>query len=276
MTRSVRSHLCWVRRAPKVSDMSDTGESKTVLVTGAGRNIGRNVAEMFARNGARVALNARGSDDIDKVTSGIRECGGEAMAVAGDVSSEVDVQRMVGLVAESYGPVDVLVHCATCRVKRSLVDMTLEEWHAPLRVGLDGGFLTARAVIPGMLAAGWGRIIMMTGLRGFTGIAKGAGPVTTKAGMGGLVKALALELATTGVTVNAVSPGRIETERREGATLGDVGSARASDKLRANGIPVGRMGRVDEISAACRYLASEEAAYVTGQTIHVNGGIFMP
>lgn len=256
--------------------MTGSARSLTVLVTGAGRNIGRHVAETFALCGARVVLNARGNEDIEKAAAGIRERGGQAVAAPGDVACESDVENIIGIAHDSFGTVNVLVHSATIRVKRSVVDMTLDEWQTPLRVALDGGFLTSRAVIPGMTQAGWGRIIMMTGLRGHTGNAKGAGPVTAKAGLGGLVKALAREVALKGITVNAVSPGRIDTERRDGATHGDTEAARAEDALRSRGIPVGRMGTVAEISAACRYLASDEAAYVTGQTIHVNGGILMP
>lgn len=247
----------------------------TVLVTGAGRNIGRDIAEAFARRGDQVVLNARSTEQIEAVVGALRGEGAQAIAAAGDVADADAVRRVVATAEEAFGPVDILVHCAAVRVHRPFTEMSAEEWSLPLRVGLDGAFHCAQATLPSMVARGWGRIVNIAGVTGQTGSANRAAVVTTKSGLIGLTKALAREFAGTGVTANAISPGLIGTERGEWTSLGDNTISTAHYAERAKLVPVGRMGRIDEVTAACLYLCSPEADFVTGQTLNINGGLYM-
>jgi NAD(P)-dependent dehydrogenase (short-subunit alcohol dehydrogenase family) len=248
---------------------------RTVLVTGAGRNIGLAVAERFAAGGDRVVLNARSGGDVEAAARRIADAGGQAIGVAGDVAREADVRAVVAEAEQAFGPVDVLVHCAAVRVQRAFLEMTEEEWRTPFTVGLDGAFHCLQAVLPGMVERGWGRVVQIAGVTGQTGAAKRASVVANKAGMIGLTRALALEFATTGVTLNAVSPGMIDTDRGAWTSTGDQEAVAAHYAERAKQLPVGRKGRLDEVTAAVAYLASDEAGFVTGQTLNVNGGMYM-
>lgn len=248
---------------------------KTILVTGAGRNIGLAVAQRFAAAGERVVMNARSGDVVEDAAKALVAEGGQAIGVAGDVSRVEDVRDVVAAAEREFGPVDVLVHCAAVRVQRAFLEMSEEDWRAPMAVGLDGAFHCAQAVLPGMVNRGWGRIVSIAGVTGQTGAAKRAGVVATKAGMIGLTRALALEFARTGVTVNAVSPGMIDTARGSWTSLGDQDASAEHYAERVKKLPVGRMGRLDEVTAAVAYLASDEAGFVTGQTLNVNGGLHL-
>lgn len=250
--------------------------TRRALIIGASRNIGKAVAEALADAGHSVALNARSESELDEAVSGILERGGRAVSVPGDISEESGSSSVVDASVEALGgPIDILVHCATSRLHQNIEDMSLDAFHLPLKVGLDGAFLLSRAVLPGMREARWGRLIFMTGLRGLTGNPGLAAVAATKSGMTGLMKALAHEYASTGVTVNAVSPGRIRTERVD-SRRGDPQAAAANDAKRSKGIPMGRMGAPEEVAAACLYLVSDSASFVTGQTLHINGGMYMP
>jgi 3-oxoacyl-[acyl-carrier protein] reductase len=248
---------------------------RTVLVTGAGRNIGLAVARAFAAAGDQVVLNARSADTVEKAAAEIVADGGRAVGIAGDVSRQQDVRALVAGTEEAFGPVNVLVHCAAIRVHREFLDMSVDEWRIPIAVGLEGAFHCAQAVLPTMVERGWGRIINIAGVTGQTGAARRASVVTTKSGLIGLTKALALEFAATGVTVNALSPGLIDTERGAWTSLGDQHATTDHYAKRSKQIPVQRMGRLEEVTAACRYLASDDAGFVTGQTLNVNGGMYL-
>ncbi|MDD9206745.1 SDR family oxidoreductase [Georgenia sp. 10Sc9-8] len=248
---------------------------RTILVTGAGRNIGLAVARRFAASGNRVVLNARSSDAVEDAARDIIKDGGQALGVSGDVARTEDVRQVVSAAEQEFGAVDVLVHCAAVRVQRAFLEMSSEDWRVPLSVGLDGAFHCAQAVLPGMVDRGWGRIVNIAGVTGQTGAAKRASVVAAKAGMIGLTRALAHEFARTGVTVNAVSPGMIETARGSWTSLGDQDASAEHYAQRAKQLPVGRMGRLDEVTAAVAYLVSDEAGFVTGQTLNVNGGLHM-
>lgn len=248
---------------------------RTALVTGAGRNIGLAVGRAFAAVGHDVALNARSEDTIQEAAASLADLPGQVIGLAGDVSQRDDVDRVVAKAEEELGPIDILVNCAAVRVHRPFRELSLDEWNISLQVGLTGAFHCTQAVIGGMVDRGWGRVISIGGITGQTGAQNRAGVVATKAGLIGLTRALALEFAPTGVTVNCVSPGLIETERGEWTSLGDSGVTEKHYEERAKKIPVKRLGHLDEVVAACAYLASDDAGFVTGQTLNVNGGLYL-
>ncbi|MSQ23557.1 MAG: 3-oxoacyl-ACP reductase FabG [Chloroflexi bacterium] len=252
------------------SDAFATGlRGRVGLVTGSSRNIGRAIALAFAQAGADVVVNARTSiAEAEAVAVEARAMGRQAIACLADVRDPEAVEHMVARARVELGPIDLLVNCAAPRPEASFEKMTAEEWHEVLSVILDGAFVCTQAVIGGMLKKGRGTIINIAGMTGQSGAAQRAHVVTAKAGLIGFTKALALELAGRGITVNAVSPGLIDTAR--------VGATAAQPAHRQGRVPpVGRFGRPDEVAAFCCYLASDAARYVTGQTIGVNGGTYI-
>lgn len=250
-----------MRRITHVSD------SRAALVTGAGRNIGRAIALRLAHDGLLVVVNARSSASARAVASEINAAGGTAIAAAGDVGERADVERVVDAGLRRFGRIDVLVNNAAVRPRASFLEMTPEDWRSVVGPILDGAFLCSRAVLPGMVDRGWGRLVNIIGVRAQSGDAERAHVVAAKHGLIGLTRALAHEFGRSGVTVNAVSPGTIETDRdREDP-------ARLVERVAAG--PLGRAGRPEEVAAMVGFLASDEAAYVTGQIIGVNGGELM-
>jgi 3-oxoacyl-[acyl-carrier protein] reductase len=243
---------------------------KTALITGASRNIGRATALALADAGADVAVHAhRNATDIEETARLVREAGRRALVVMGDVRDGGQVRRLAKQVTDELGGVDVLVLNAAVRTESPFLEMSYEHWRAVIDLSLDGAFHLTQALLPGMLARGWGRIITLGGMSAQRGAANRAHVGAAKGGLHGFTHTLAIELARTGVTVNMVAPGSIATvratpeETREFAQRGGAGA------------PVGRQGYAEEIAAAIRYLASPSAAYVTGQTINVNGGVVL-
>ncbi|HLK83976.1 MAG TPA: SDR family oxidoreductase [Xanthobacteraceae bacterium] len=243
---------------------------QVALVTGGVRRIGRAIALTLARQGAAIAVNAKSSrDEAADAVREIEALGGAARVIMGDVSDEADVARMVKEIASSLGPVDILINNAAVRRDDAFAAMSFADWRCVLSVILDGAFLMSRAVIPGMLAKSRGAIINIGGLTAHTGAFGRAHVSAAKAGLVGLTKALAVEFGSSGITVNCVAPGRIGGPRSANSGRGGV--------IPGGGNPlVGRDGEPEDIAAAVKLLCSPAGRYITGQTIHVNGGIYLP
>lgn len=245
---------------------------RTALITGSGQNIGKAIALAYARQGANVVLNGhRNQAAIDAVAAEVRELGVGALAVLADVGDPAAVQSMVDQATKTFGSVDISVSNASLRLHTPFLDISLEEWQRIINSNLNASFYLARAVIPGMKRNGWGRIIHISGRDGFMPIPNRVHNITCKAGVYAMAKALALEFGPHGITANTVSPGLIDTTR----DWTQYPQFRNGYGERIKEIPVRRAGHVDEIAAACAYLASDDAGFVTGQVIHVNGGDVM-
>ncbi len=244
-------------------------ESKSVLVTGASRGIGRAIALYFARNGAKVAVNYSGSEaKANEVVEEIKANGGTAFAIKADISSSDDVTNMVKTVVNEFGSLDVLVNNAGITRDNLLMRMKEEDWDAVINTNLKGVFLTTKAVTRQMMKQRQGRIINIASIVGVSGNAGQANYVAAKAGVIGLTKTAAKELSSRGITVNAIAPGFIETDM-----TGKLEEGIKEDMLR--NIPLARFGQPDDIAAAAAFLASDRSSYITGQTLHVDGGMVM-
>jgi 3-oxoacyl-[acyl-carrier protein] reductase len=249
--------------------MSAPLQGRIALVTGAGRNIGRAIALTLARDGATVLVNGRNDREaVDAVVKEIEAAGGKARPAMGDVSDPAVAPRLASQAA-ALGGVDILVSNAGLRRQTSFLDMSFEEWREILSVALDGAFLLGKAFVPQMVAKGQGgAFVAMSGISTHIGTPNRCHVSASKSGLEGLMRALAIELAPYRITCNALSPGAIETTRAASA-----GPAPASRTNRP--IPLKRFGTVDEIAAMVRLLVGPEGTFITGQTIHVNGGEFL-
>jgi NAD(P)-dependent dehydrogenase (short-subunit alcohol dehydrogenase family) len=246
---------------------------KTAFITGATRNIGRHTALKLAGEGFAVAVNGRSEAAVESVVGEIEEKGGTALGCPADVTDERLISGAVALAERELGTIDILVNNAVVRSHGALEDSTNEDWQQVFDVVLMGAVNCTRLVLPGMKSQRWGRIVNMAGVSGQRGAANRAAVVTAKSGLVGLTKATALEVASEGITANAISPGLIDTERQSG--LGDEEAAREHYRKEALQIPVGRMGTQEEVACACSYLCSEQAGFITGQVIGVNGGLYL-
>jgi 3-oxoacyl-[acyl-carrier protein] reductase len=251
--------------------MKDLGlKGRVALVTGASRNIGRSIALAFADAGASVAIVARSDREAAETVAREIEAMGVASAVLlGDVGKEEDAARLVDQAVEKLGRLDILVNNAAIRREAPIGSLSFSDWKEVFGVTLDGAFLMSRAAIPHLKAGGQGAIINIGGLTAYTGAINRVHVVAAKAGLDGFTKALAHELGTEGVTVNLVSPGMIDTNRQH-ATTSEAAHHKTTRTL------VGRRGTPEEVAAAVLYLAGAQARYTTGQTLHVNGGAFLP
>jgi len=242
-------------------------EGRIALVTGASRGIGRAIALRLAEEGADVAVNYLTSPDpAREVVRAVEAMGRRSLAVRADVASEEDVEAMVDRVEGELGPVDVLVNNAGIHKHHKSWEMETSDWDRIIGVNLTGAFLTSRILGPRMAERGWGRIINISSVVAMEGTDHEAHYAASKAGMHGLTKSMALELSPKGVTVNAVAPGWIRTDMTAYATPEELAAA-------VEEIPLGRIGAPGEIASVVAYLASPEASYVTGQVLHVNGGM---
>jgi 3-oxoacyl-[acyl-carrier protein] reductase len=247
--------------------MSQALQGRVALVTGAGKNIGRAIALTLARDGATVLVNGRQDRDaVASVVQEIQAAGGKAEAAMGDVSDPAVAPRLAKQ-GEALGGVDILVSNAGLRRQTSFLDMAFEEWREIMSVALDGAFLLGKAFVPHMVAKGQGgAFVAMSGVSTHVGTLNRCHVSASKSGLEGLMRALARELAPHKITCNAVSPGAIDTSRATSA---------GPRPIQGRPIPLGRLGNVEEIAAMVRLLVGPEGTFITGQTIHVNGGEFL-
>jgi 3-oxoacyl-[acyl-carrier protein] reductase len=241
---------------------------KVAIVTGASRGIGRCIALALATQGAKVVASARNAEALDNLVEEIKQQGGEATAVVGDVAVDTDASELIDQAVAKYGQVDILVNNAGITRDGLLLRMKNEDWDAVLDTNLKGAFLCIRAAAKVMSKQRSGRIINISSVVGEMGNAGQANYCASKAGLLGLTKSVARELARRNVTVNAITPGFIVTDMTDDMT----------DKARqamTEQIPLGRLGEVDDIANAVIFLASDQSSYITGQVLGINGGMYM-
>lgn len=242
--------------------------SRIAFVTGASRGIGRACALSLAAAGHKVVLAARDLQKLEAVKEEIAAAGGTAIVVALDLSSEESIKAAFTHAAQEAGPITILVNNAGITKDGLAMRMRRADWDAVLQTNLTGSFLCIQAVMSAMLKERWGRIINIASVVGESGNAGQANYVASKAGLIGLTKTLALELGSRNVTVNAVTPGFIATD------MTSVLSDEVKQKLLAS-IPLKRLGTAEDVAAAVKFLASEEAGYITGSVLKVNGGMYL-
>lgn len=242
---------------------------RVALVTGAGRNIGRAIALALAAGGASVVVNAhRNKAEADAVAGEIAAAGGAALAHLADVTDADAVKRMVNTAVARFGRLDILINNAAVRRETPIERMTLADWREILAVVLDGAFNCVMASLPHLRACGAGTIVNIGGLTAHTGAKDRAHVVTAKAGLVGFTRALAHDLAGDGITVNCVAPGLI-------ATVRGAASAPQPRHHKTHATLIGRRGLPEEIAAMVRHLCGPAGRYITGQTMHVNGGVYL-
>ena len=239
---------------------------RVAIVTGASRGIGKTIAEQLAKQGALVIAAARG-DNAAAVAEGIRAAGGRAEAVGLDVTEPGGSEKLVGSVLERHSRIDVLVNNAGITRDQLLLRMKREDWDAVLATNLTAAFTLTQAVLKPMIKQRGGRIICISSVVGQSGNAGQANYAASKAGLIGFTKALALEVASRGITANVVAPGLIETEMTRALT------EQARDEW-ASRIPLRRLGTPGDVASAVCFLASDEASYITGHVLAVNGGMY--
>jgi 3-oxoacyl-[acyl-carrier protein] reductase len=240
-------------------------EGHVALVTGGNRNIGRGIALTLAERGCAVIVNAsRRREEAEAVASEARRHGVKAAAMLADVGRADEVRALAQRALAEFGKVDVLVNNAAIRPEAPFLELSEDDWRRVLDVDLNAAFFTAKAFLPGMVAQRWGRIINLTGMNAVQGYVARAHVSAAKHGLWGLTKALAREFGPRGVTVNAISPGPIESER-----MTDVQAEHIRGMV--SRVPLGRLGTPREIASLCGWLASEDGGFVSGQMIGVNG-----
>ena len=252
--------------------MAEHHPGRVAVVTGGASGMGRSICEQFAACGHRVAVFDVNADAADAVADDLRSRGGEALAFAVDVADRASVDDAVGAVRSELGPVELLVTSAGISRFEPFLEITLESWNRIIEVNLTGTFHCVQAIIPDMVAAGWGRIVTISSSSAQRGSPRMAHYAASKGGVITLTKTLAREFAQYGITVNNIPPSAIETPmQHEGQAAGHL----PSNEQMAASVPLGHLGTGDDIAAAVGFLCSEEAGFITGQTLGVNGGSVM-
>jgi NAD(P)-dependent dehydrogenase (short-subunit alcohol dehydrogenase family) len=242
-------------------------DSRLAVITGASKGLGKQMAESLAAAGAGVVLVARSAELLEGVRAGIASRGGKAYAFVGDVSEEPEVARLAQQIRAEAGAPDILINNAGINIRKPLHEFLLDEWRRVMQTNLDAPFLCARAFVPAMIERKFGRIINMTSIMSHVSFPARAAYSASKFGLLGMTKALALELAPYGITVNGISPGPFVTEMNTVLMQDPVRNAEFVSR-----IPLGRWGKPEEVGALAVFLCSDEAAFITGTDLLIDGG----
>ena len=242
-------------------------DGKVALVTGSGRNIGRATVLKLADEGAHVIVNSRSNQaEADAVANEARARGVKALSVLANVASKEQIDSMMAKALSEFGRIDILINNAAIRPHKPFTELTMQDWEQVRGVVLDGALYCTRAVIESMVANRYGRLVFFTGEGAFVGGSGRAHVSAAKMGLVGFARGLASEFAAHNIRVNVVSPGSIDTSRANPEWY-------QGRPPSAAGIPLGRQGTVDEIAATCLFLVTDDSGFITGQTIHANGGV---
>lgn len=241
-------------------------EGKVAIITGASKGIGKGIAKTYAEEGAKVVLLSRTEKDLQQVVQEIKEAGGEASYIIGDVGKAEDMRRMAAETLKRHGRIDILVHNAAIYPINPIEEMTEAQWHKVINVNLNSTFYAVKAVLPTMKKQKYGRIVFTSSISGpRTGLPTMSHYTASKAGVNGFMRTVALELAKDNITVNAVEPGIVMTE-------GVVESGQAYIDAQKKSVPMGRLGTPEEIAKVHLFLASDDSSFITGQSIIIDGG----
>jgi 3-oxoacyl-[acyl-carrier protein] reductase len=242
-------------------------EGKVALVTGSGRNIGRATVLMMAREGANIVVNARSNQqEAESVAREVRDLGVKAVPILADVGNKAEVERLASKALSEFGRVDILINNAAIRPHKPFLEVTDEDWERVRNVVLDGAFYLTRALLGEMVKNKYGRVLFFCGDGSISARSSGRAHLSAaKMALIGMARGLASEFAPHNIRVNVVSPGSIDTRRDNPEWYGN-------HQPNSAGIPLGRQGHVDEIAATCLFLVGDDGGFITGQTIHVNGG----
>ena len=251
-------------------------EGKTALITGASRNIGREMAITFAREGANLALSSLQSpEELEEVAAECRELGAKTYAATADIADGDQCRRLVADSEDALGKLDVLVSNAAIRPHHPLLTVTDEDWHRVFGINLHSTFYLAKAVLPGMMERQTGSIIGIGGMAAITGRPDTSTVTAAKTGLWGLIRAIAAEFAPYNIRANMVNPGTIDTTRRNPEWFARESRRPTGNDEQLRRIPLGRLGSIYDIANACLFLASDESSYITGDQLNVVGGRYM-